>query len=108
MPLNAGWVGNEFDDGAVRIRFYYDTTFAPVGDAQPLINGPLGFALEVINTSGRNVRFDYTVAGVTNTVTVGQGNPVTTGPGRSRTVAVLNNAGLFTRGDLSNVTLAPA
>lgn len=107
MALNIGYIGDEFDDGAVRVRFYYDTT-APVGDSQPLINGPLGYCLEVINTSGRNVRVDYTVAGVTNSAVVGQGNPVTSGQGRSRTVAVLNNAGLFTRGDVSNVTLALA
>lgn len=106
--MNIGYIENEFDDGAVRIRFYYDVNFTPVGDTQPLVNGPLGYCLEVINTSGRNVRVDYTVNGVTNTATVGQGNPVTSGPGRSRTVAVLNNAGLFTRGDLTNVTLALA
>lgn len=103
--MNLGYIENSFDDGAVRIRFYYDTAFVPVGDDQPLINGPLGFCLEVINASGHNVRMDYTVNGVTNTATVQQGNPVTSGPGRSRTVAVLNNAGLFKRGDLSNVTL---
>jgi hypothetical protein len=103
--VNIGYIENSFNGGEVRIRFYYDTTFTPVGDSQPLINGPLGYCLEIINTSGHNVRLDYTVSGVVNTVTVGQGNPVTAGAGRSRTVAVLNNAGLFTRGDLTNVTL---
>ena len=106
--MNVGYIGNEFDGGSVRVRFYYDIAFVPAGDSQPLINGPLGYCLEVVNTSGRNVRVDYTVNGVTNTATVGQGNPVTSGAGRSRTVAVLNNAGLTTRGDLSNVTLALA
>jgi hypothetical protein len=108
VPLNIGWLGGELDDGAVRVRFYYDTTFVPVGDSQPLINGPRGFAMDVTNTTGRNVRLQYTVAGVTNDVTVAQGDPVTSGAGRSRTLAVLNNAGLFTRGDVGSVTIAYA
>jgi hypothetical protein len=90
------------------VRFYYDTSALPVGDSQPLVNGPLGWSLEVINTTGRNARLDYTVAGVDNSVTVQQGNPVTTGPGRSRTAAQLAAAGLHTRGDVGSVTIAYA
>ena len=30
-PLNVGYLGGELDDGAIRVRFYYDIAFVPVG-----------------------------------------------------------------------------
>lgn len=104
MPLNVGYV--ELGGGGVVIRVYYDTTFTPVGDDQPLINGPRGYCLDVTNTSGQSVKL--TINGVgTNTITatVGQGDPVTSGQGRSRTKAVMNQAGFLTRGDLGQISL---
>lgn len=101
--LNVGYVEGTLENGAVVVRIYYDTTFTPVGDDQPLINGPRGFCLDVTNTSGKNQK--VSISGVTNNpinATVGQGNPVTAGAGRSRTVATLVAAGFSTRGDVGD------
>lgn len=102
MPLNVGYI--ELASGAgVVVRVYYDTTFAPVGDGQPLVNGPRGFCLDVTNTSG--VNSTVTVVDPTGTpdeFLVGQGDPVTTGTGRSRTAQQMRQLGFRTRGDLQN------
>jgi hypothetical protein len=93
-------------NGSVAVRIYYDATFSPAGDDQPLINGPRGFCLDVTNTSGKNAHL--VISGLSAApidVTVGQGDPVTSGPGRSRTVAVMNNAGFATRGSLGNMQI---
>lgn len=104
MPLNIGYI--ELGGGGVTIRIYYDTTFTPAGDDQPLINGPRGYCLDVTNTSGKNVQL--IVSGIQSNplnVTVGQGNPVTTGPARSRTAAEMAAAFFTTRGDVGQVSL---
>lgn len=111
MPLNTGFIEmtNTDDQGRqVVIRIYYDSTFSPVGPDQPLINGPRGYCLDMTNVSGRNAT--VVVYGLTNnpiTITVGQGNPVTTGPasGRSRTAAELASFGFTTRGNLGQLSL---
>lgn len=50
--LNVGYI--ETSAGGVTVRVYYDTT-SPVGDSQPLIDGPGGYCLEVTNPAGRPV-----------------------------------------------------
>lgn len=105
MVLNVGYI--EVGGGGVVIRIYYDTTFDPPGNDQPLINGPRGHCLDVTNTSGKNVQL--TVSGVTSNplnVTVGQGNPVTSGAARSRTATEMASLGYTTRGNVGSVTLA--
>lgn len=102
MPLNIGYI--QLQSGAgVTVRVYYDTTFAPVGDSQPLVNGPRGWCLDVTNTSGVNATVTVVdPTGATQTFDVGQGDPVTTGTGRSRTAQQMRQLGFQTRGDLSN------
>ena len=107
MVMNIGYISaGELYGGTVRARVYYDTTFEPVGPEQPLVNGPGGYCLEVINTSGKSVRVSYTVNDVVNTAVVGQGNPVTTGVARSRTAAQVAAFGATTRGDVTNFTMS--
>jgi len=104
MPLNLGYI--ELGGGGVIIRIYYDATFEPVGEDQPLINGPRGWCLDITNTSGDNVHL--VVAGIRDNpidVTVGQGDPVTSGPARSRTAAELAAALFTTRGDVGQVSI---
>lgn len=98
------------------VRIFYDFGFVP-GSGQtyldaPLVNntdpqfGPVGYCLLVVNTTGQDAYatvYDKTGAVVFQDVKVPQGNPVTSGPARSRTVAVLNNAGLYVRGDVGSV-----
>lgn len=104
MPLNVGYIENSFDDGDVRIRIHYDTTFTPVGDTQPLINGPRGFCLDVTNMSGRPARLRYTGRnGGSRNVTIPQGNPVTS---RCATAAQLAAAGVLTRGDVQDFQIS--
>lgn len=90
------------------MRIYYDETFDPPGDNQPLKNGPRGLCLDMTNTTGRNVKL--TVNGVAAnplTIQVGQGDPVTTGPasGRSRTAAQMAALGFTNRGSVGTVSL---
>lgn len=102
--LNLGYI--ELGGGGVTIRIYYDVNFTPVGDDQPLVNGPRGWCLDVTNTSGKNIHL--VVAGIRSNpidVTVGQGNPVTSGAARSRTAAELAAALFTTRGDVGQITL---
>lgn len=106
MPLNLGYM--ELGGGGVVVRIYYDATFTPVGPDQPLIDGPRGFCLDLVNTTGQNQRL--IVAGLASqpvTVNIGQGDPVTTGPsgGRSRTAAQLRALGFTTRGDIGQVSI---
>jgi hypothetical protein len=107
MVLNVGYI--ELGGGGVVARIYYDTTFTPVGDDQPLINGPRGFCLDLTNSTGKAAR--VTIDGLTEnplTVNIGTGDPVTTGPagGRSRTAAELAAFGLTTRGNVGTITMS--
>lgn len=104
MALNTGYIEGTCQDQDVVIRIYYDAT-QPASPNQPLINGPRGYCLDVTNISGRKA--SLTVEGVTATpftVTIAQGNPVTTGPqtGRSRTAAQLAQLGFTNRGSVGN------
>lgn len=105
MPLNIGYI--ELNrNGDVVIRVYYDTTFSPVGPDQPLINGPRGYCLDVTNISGAAATVSLTSpTGGTQTFSVAQGNPVTTGPSRSRTASQMATLGFSTRGDVTGFTL---
>lgn len=104
MPLNLGYMENICEDGAVRIRIYYDAASLPAGPTQPLINGPRGFCLDCTNTLGRDITVQVSNAGGTRVrdVRVGQGDPVTN---RSLTVSQMNQLGLTTRGSVRNFTI---
>lgn len=105
MALNLGYIEGTCADGDVVVRIYYDAT-QPAGPGQPLINGPRGFCLDVTNTSGRRAR--TTISGLTGNplnVTIARGDPVTSGPSRSRTAAQVANLGFSTRGDVGNFSL---
>lgn len=107
MPINIGYVESTIADGDVVVRIYYDATFTPVGDSQPLINGPRGFCLDVTNKSGRNVSARVSGVGKTPlTFVLGQGDPVTTGQSRSRTAAQVAALGFLTRGDVGDFGLS--
>jgi len=105
--LNTGYIEGTCDDGDLIVRVYYDAT-APhatpdEANAQPLINGPRGYCLDMTNLSGK-VR-KVTVTGLTGnplTISVQQGDPVTSGPpaGRSRTAAQMAQLGFTTRGSI--------
>lgn len=106
MPLNIGWI--ELGGGDVVARIYYDTTFTPIGPDQPLVNGPRGYCLDLTNASGRTAT--VVVSGLTGnpqTIRIGTGDPVTTGPaaGRSRTAAELAAFGFTTRGNVGMITI---
>ena len=103
--LNMGWI--ELGGGGVTVRIYYDET-QEASDDQPLKNGPRGYCLDLTNTTGR--RAVLTVNGLRDTpvqITVGTGDPVTSGPaeGRSRTAAQMASLGFTTRGDVGAITL---
>ena len=107
MPLNLGYIEATCNNRDVVARIYYDAT-QPASLTQPLIDGPRGWCLDMTNVTGR--RTLMTVAGVTATpftITIAQGDPVTTGPtsGRSRTAANLAALGISTRGDVGNLTI---
>lgn len=109
MALDIGYIGAASSDG-LDVKVYYQTGFAPepgqdAYDA-PLVNGPRGYCLDVTNTTGRPVR--VTVSGVGDiirNVNVASGDPVTSGPGRSRTVSQVNSAGLLVRRDVQNLEI---
>lgn len=105
--LNVGYI--QLGGGGVVVRIYYDQNFSPVGPDQPLINGPRGYCLDMTNLTGERAKL--AVNGVTSnplTVTVGQGDPVVSGPaaGRSRTVAQMASLGFTTRGNVGMVELS--
>ena len=93
--LNVGYI--EVSSGGVVARVYYDTAFVPVGDSQPLIDGPRGYCLDVSNPTGKTAR--ATVMGLS--VTVGTGDPVTSGQAKSRTAAQVAQLGYTTRGQIT-------
>lgn len=104
MPLNLGYI--ELGGGGITARVYYDSTFTPVGDDQPLIDGPRGLCLDLTNTTGGSRKL--TVNGLTGqpfSITIGTGDPVTTGPGRSRTAAQLAALGFTTRGNVGQISI---
>lgn len=92
--LNVSYI--EVSSGGVTARVYYDATL-PADLTQPLVNGPRGYCLDVANPSGGTVRL--TVAGLS--VTVGKGDPVASGQGRSRTAAQMATLGYATRGSIA-------
>lgn len=107
MTLNIGYI--ELGGGGVTVRIYYDTTFTPVGVNQPLVNGPRGWCLDVTNTSGTSRT--VTIEGLTNNplvAAIGQGDPVTSGAGRSRTAAQLAALGFTTRGNVGSISMSNA
>jgi hypothetical protein len=88
------------------VRFHYDPAVLPAGPNQPLINGPRGFCLDVTNVTGRRAR--VIVSGLTGNplnVVIAQGDPVTSGPSRSRTAAQMAQLGFTTRGSVGNISL---
>jgi len=91
--LNVGYI--EVSSGSVSARVYYDTTATP-DDSQPLVNGPRGYCLDVSNPTGKVAR--VTVLGLS--VTVGTGDPVTSGTAKSRTAAQCATLGYTTRGQV--------
>ena len=93
--LNVGYI--EVSSGGVVARVYYDTTFIPVGDSQPLVDGPRGYCLDVTNPTGKAAR--VSVMGLS--VTVGKGDPVTSGQAKSRTAAQVAALGFTTRGQIT-------
>lgn len=92
--LNVGYI--EVSSNGVTATIYYDAT-VPADPSQPLINGPRGYCLDVANPTGAAVK--VTVGSIT--ATVGKGDPVTSGQGRSRTAAQMATLGYTTRGQIS-------
>lgn len=75
--------------------------------AQPLINGPRGFCLDLTNPTGRTMRVQVNLPnGTGQTISIGAGDPVTGGPpsGRSRTAAQMVSLGFLTRDDVSSIS----
>jgi hypothetical protein len=110
MALNVGYIEGTCNDSDVVVRIYYDAT-APHSTpaevaAQPLINGPRGFCLDVTNTSGAKALVSIGLGGGFRDVTINKGDPVTGGTARSRTAAqVASQFGLTTRGDVQDFQL---
>lgn len=104
MALNLGYIEATCADGDVTVRIYYDATFEPVGDGQPLIDGPRGYCLDMTNRTGRLTTL--TVQGL-GAIKIQQGDPVTSGPpqGRSRTAAQMAALGFTTRGSVGNLQI---
>jgi hypothetical protein len=113
MVINIGYM--EVYGGQVRARIYYDPAWLeadPGADPglAPLIDGPRGYCLDMTNLTGRNAKLVVSgMGGAPQTIQVGQGDPVETGPvsGRSRTAAQMAALGFTTRGDVGQVTLEP-
>lgn len=106
--MNIGYIENTLDGGDVRIRVYYDVNFVPVGDQQPIIDGPAGFALEVVNTSGRRAAVFVTRPnGVQVRVNIPKGRQsdgLVTGVCQKATALAL--LGILTRGDVKDFTIS--
>jgi hypothetical protein len=106
MVMNIGYI--ELGGGGVAIRVYYDTTFSPVGDDQPLIDGPRGYCLDLTNATGQRVQLTVNgLGGQPLSLVVAQGDPVVSGPasGRSRTAAQMAALGFTTRGNVGQISL---
>lgn len=93
--LNLGYL--QVSAQGVTVTVYYDQTVTPVGDTQPLINGPRGYCLDISNPTGAAVK--VTAAG--QSAVVGKGDPVTTGQAKSMTAAQLAKNGITTRGQIA-------
>lgn len=114
MALNLGYIEGTCADRDVVIRVYYDTAWLGNDSTRdpnqaPLINGPRGYCLDITNVSGRKA--SLTVEGVTATpftISVQQGDPVTSGPtsGRSRTAAQMAQLGFTNRGSVGNFAVS--
>lgn len=111
--LNVGYIGSTLDGGVIAVKVYYDTNWLnddPTRNSAlaPLIDGPRGYCMDVTNASGRNAKVEVNLPNGTQTVvTVGQGDPVTSGPSKSRsqTAAQLAAAGYTTRGDVVGLSI---
>ena len=88
--LNVGYI--EMSAGGVTVRVYYDAT-APVGDSQPLADGPRGYCLDVSGPAGNTAT--VTMAGLSTEP--GAGDPVLA----SQTAAQLAALGATTRGAIT-------
>lgn len=109
MAINNGVIQATIDD--VEVRFFYDPDTQALTDTpvpgRPFPDGPRGFALDLVNPTGKVVRITVGLPdGSTQTVQIGRGDPVTTGPasGRSRTAAQLAQLGLTTREQVSSLS----
>lgn len=116
MPLNVGYIQVGGTD--VYARVFYDES-VPASPDQPLVNAPVGkdygggvigrgWCLELVNRTGE--RAQLTVNGIGSaplTLTLAQGDPVTTGPatGRSRTAAQMAALGFTTRDSVGSITM---
>lgn len=105
MPINNGEIlrqTTDRNDATITLRVYYDATVPYDPPNQALIDGPRGFCLDISNPSGRNAQI--TING--QTVNVGQGDPVTTGPanGRSRTAAEMAALGFTRRSQIDSIS----
>lgn len=103
----------ELGGGGVTVRIYFQQGFIPLEgqtrDDAPLVDGPRGYCLDLTNTSGQS--YNTIVYGVRHNafrVAIGQGNPVTSGAGKSRTAAEIAQAGFTTRGDCGMISLGEA
>jgi hypothetical protein len=111
MVLNIGYI--ELGGTDVFARVYYDTAWLdtdPTRDPAdaPLINGPRGWCLDMVNRTGEKATL--TITGIKNnpqTIQIAQGDPVTSGPaaGRSRTAAQLASLGFTTRGNVGTIQI---
>lgn len=105
MPMDLGYirVGND----TTYVKIYYQTGTGNPGTA-PLINGPEGYCVLVVNTSGANVKATVQTSAsvkLINNITIGQGNPVTAGNGRSRTLAQVTAAGFTNRSSIGELKI---
>lgn len=116
MAMNLGYIqlgGDPDDPSAIFARIYYDTAWLEVDpsrnpDDAPLVNGPRGWCLDMVNRSGARATLTVNGAGATPLViNVAQGDPVVSGPanGRSRTAAQMASLGFTTRGNVGAVSL---
>lgn len=111
MPINIGYI--ELGGGGITARVYYDPAWLnddPTRNFEdaPLIDGPRGFCLDLTNATGARQQLTVIGAnGVQTDITIGQGDPVTSGPasGRSRTAAQMASLGYTTRGNVGQLTI---
>jgi hypothetical protein len=104
MPI--GYMGVAVNDGDASVYVHYDAT-KPY--PWPLINdAATGFCLVVRNTSGGPAYatiFDSSGALLFEDVPINQGDPVTTGSARCRTVTQMRSAGYSTVANLGSIEL---